>query len=795
MSDATKTESLLSETVLSRRSFVKMSAAVGGTAALAGGGVKYGLEWASRPAAAQGEATIVPTGCAHNCGGRCVLKAWVNDGTITRLTTDDRPDTFEDPQLRACMRGRSNRERVYHPDRLKYPMKRVGERGSGEFERISWDEAIETVASEMERIQSEYGPESMMNIYASGGGSAMRGAGTSGRLLNLFGGGLNYYNTYSTACTSYATPYSYGTGATGNSRDDLMNSRLILAWSFNPSETIFGTNTQYYLNEARKAGAKVIVIDPRMSMTASGTADEWVPIFPGTDNALMDAMAYVMITEGLHDQDFLDTYTMGFDEDHMPDGIPPGNSYRSYVMGEGEDGTPKTPEWAEPITKVPRDRITALAREFATTKPAALIQGWGMQRRAFGEQPVRGGINLAAMTGNVGISGGWASGSGYYGRGVQVGGLPPGDNPVEAAIPIFLWTEAVLRGTELGPEEGLTGTDRLPSNLKFIYNNGGNVLINQHANTKRNVEILRDTSLVEFIVVHEHFMTPSAKFADILLPAATHFEQDDLATTWVWGDSLIAFNKVIDPLYETKTDYEICSLIAERLGIGEEYTEGKSQEDWLREMVAVTEDAYPEFPGFDAWREEGVFVPIYDEPSIAFKEFREDPEANPLETPSGKIEIFSKDLWDQGIENMPAIAKYIREWEGGPWDPLYEDYPLSLMGSHYQRRSHSTFDNIGWLDEALPQRLSMNPLDAAERGIEDGDLVRVFNDRGEVRVKVRLTPRIIPGALDLPQGGWYTPDDDGVDTRGAVNVLTTERWTPGAKGNPQHTNLVEVAKA
>ncbi|MFO8076874.1 MAG: DMSO/selenate family reductase complex A subunit [Egibacteraceae bacterium] len=795
MSDATKTESLLSETVLSRRSFVKMSAAVGGTAALAGGGVKYGLEWANRPAAAQGETTVVPTGCAHNCGGRCAIRAWVEDGRVTRIETDQRPDSFEDPQLRACMRGRSNRKRLYHPDRLKYPMKRVGERGSGEFERISWDEALDTVAEEMTRIKEEYGPESMYRNYATGGGSTMRGSINATRLMNLFGGQLNSYNNYSWAAAQWATPYSLGTQLSGSSRDDWVNSKLILAWGFNPAEMIFGTNTQYYLKEAQRAGAKVIVIDPRMTMTASAIADEWVPIRPGTDNALMDAMAYVMISEDLHDQDFLDTYTVGFDEDHMPDDIPPGNSYRSYVMGEGEDGTAKTPEWAESITLIPRDRIVRLAREFATTKPAALIQGTGMNRRAYGEQPVRGGINLAAMTGNVGINGGWASGIALCERGMSVGGFPGGENPVEAAIPVYRWTDAVVRGTEMGPEDGVVGVDRLPSNIKFIYNCGGNCLVNQHGDINQTVEILKDTSLVEFIVVHEHFMNASAKFADILLPAAMDLEQDDLSTTWAWGESLIAFNKAVDPLYEARTDYDICADIAERLGIGEEFTEGKTQEEWLREAVEVTEETYDDFPGYEAWREEGIYVAKFDEPFVAFKDFRDDPEGNPLETPSGKIEIFSKAIWDLDREGLPAVAQYVPEWEGGPWDPLYEKYPLSCMGTHYQRRSHSTYDESPWLDEAMPQRLYMNPVDAEPRGIEDGDLVRIFNDRGEVRIEVRVTPRLVPGLVNLPQGGWWQPDENGVDTGGAVNTLTSMKVTPGAFGNAQHTMLVEVEKA
>ena len=780
----------LTETKMTRRSFLKWSAALGGASVLAGGGIKFGLE-STEKAAAQAGYEIVPTGCSHNCGGRCVLKAWVKDGTIERITTDDRPDGLPDPQLRACVRGHSYRRRVYHPDRLKYPMRRVGNRGDGKFERISWDEAVDIAAKEMTRIHDKYGPASMYNHYASGGGSFLLGSGASKRLLNLMGGQLNYHNTYSTACTSWATPYSYGTSLTGNSRDSFLHSKLILLWSFNGCENIFGTNTMYYLKEAKNQGAKIIVIDPRMSMTAIGLADEWVPVHPGTDNALMDAMAYVMIDENLLDQAFLDKYCLGFDEAHMPEDVPAGNSFKSYVMGDS-DGQPKTPEWAEAITQIPKEQIVDLARQYATLKPAALVQGWGMQRRAFGEQPVRGGITLAAMTGNIGILGGWASGSGYYGRGPKVGSFPSGDNPIKVSIPVFLWTEAITRGTEMGPQDGLTGGDSLPSNIKFIYNCAGDTLINQHGDVNRTDRILRDTSLVEFILVHDQFMCPSAKYADLLLPVTTWMEKNDLCTTWVWGDSIIYMNKVIDPLYECKTDYEICAAIAEKLGLGDEYTQGRTEEDWIKEFLKTTEEAYPDFPGYDEFKKKGVFVALYDQPSIAFEDFRKDPVANPLGTPSGKIEIFSKQLWDMNIENLPAIPKYIPEEK---MDPEMAKFPLSAMGHHFQRRSHSTYDNIDWLDEAMPQRIFMNEIDAKARGIRDGDRVRVYNNYGEMIIPARVNSRIKPGVVDIPEGGWWTPDKNGVDQRGCVNVLTTWKWTPGAKGNPQHTIWVEVEKA
>ncbi|WP_119070409.1 DMSO/selenate family reductase complex A subunit [Aggregatilinea lenta] len=778
---------------LNRRSFLKWNAALGGAAALATGGLT--ASQMALKAAAAGAETVVPTSCAHNCGGRCRILVHVQDGVIKRLTTDDRPDTLEDPQLRACQRGRSYRQRVYHTDRLKYPLKRVGKRGDGQYERISWDEAIATVAEAMQRIKDEYGPEAFINHYASGA-DGMQGAGTSSRLLNLFGGALNEYGSYSAACWEYMLPRVLGTFTTANSRDDWKNSKLIVMFGYNPMEMVGGTNTMYYLKQAKQAGAKVIVIDPRQSMTAVW-ADEWIPIHPGTDVALIAALAYVMISEGLHDQEFLDTYTSGFDDAHLPEGIPNGNSYKSYVMGD-QDDQPKTPEWAEAITGVSRERIVRLARELALTKPAAIYQGWGGQRRAYGEQFVHAGITLAAMTGNIGISGGSAGTGGMTSRYLPTGslGVP---NPIKLAISTFTWTDAIVRGTEMGAADGVEGLadgqETLPYNIKFIYNNAGNALINQHGDINKTKEILADDSLVEFIVTHEQFMTPSAKFSDIILPATTWMETESMTTSWVMGDTVYYMNKVIEPLFECKPDFEICALIADQLGLGDQYRDGKeTHEDWIREWTAGLKDVDPTFD-FDTFKANGVHVVLYDKPAIGLSEFRADPEANALSTPSGKIEIFCQAKWaaDDPVE-IPAVASYIPEWEG-PQSDLVAQYPLQIQGHHFHARSHSTYDNIEWLRESMPQRLFMNPVDADARGIEDGDKVRIFNDRGEVIIPVRVTKRIMPGVLDLPQGAWYDPDENGIDRAGCINVLTSHHPTPFAKGTSQHTNLVEVEKA
>ena len=242
-------------------------------------------------------------------------------------------------------------------------------------------------------------------------------------------------------------------------------------------------------------------------------------------------MAHVIIKEGLQDQAFLDKYCVGFDEDHMPAGIPPGHSFRSYILGV-PDGVPKTPDWAARITGIEAPTIARIAREYATAKPAQLMQGLGPQRHAHGEESVRMGIVLACMTGNLGIpGGGWGGGEGGRSLGLGFGSLPTGENPVKAQIPCFLWTDAVVRGTEMTEADGVKNGP-LPSNIKFIFNIAGNVLVNQHSDVNRTVRILRDESLVRFIVVSDLFMTPSAKFADVLLPADSSLERDDIGFPW-----------------------------------------------------------------------------------------------------------------------------------------------------------------------------------------------------------------------------------------------------------------------
>lgn len=745
----------------------------------------------------------VRVGCpAHNCGGRCLLIAHIQNGRILRLETDDRPDELSAPQLRACVRGRSYLRRQYHPSRLLYPRKRIGKRGSGQFKRIEWEEAFETVAGEMQRIRHKYGDASLFVPYGTGSYNQLNGSQVARRLMNLSGGCLGIYNSYSWAAINAATPTVYGTLITGNQRQDWLNSRYILMWGWNPAEMRDGTNSDYFIKLARQNGARVVSIDPRHSLSAAALADEWIPIRPGTDTAMMTAMAYVMLTEGLYDADFVDSHCQGFDSYHMPLGLEDHETYSDYLLGTF-DGQPKTPAWAAQITAVPEQTIIRIAREYATIKPGVLYQGYGMQRRAFGEQVVRAGCVLAAMTGNVGIPGGWASG---LASPVPYGGsrwniFPTGENPVKASIPVFLWSEAVVRGREMSSTEGLVGADWLESNIKLIYAVASNTLINQHADVNRNAQILEDENKVEFIVVQDNFLTPTGRFADILLPACTQFETWGVEDGWKFSDEIILQPKLVEPPGSCLSDYQICAGIAEKLGIFDEFTEGRDERAWVEWCLDnYREKGFPGLPGLDEFVESniGVYSNPVTHPEVALADFRRDPQAYPLNTASGLIEIFSEQLNElHNPAEMPPIPKYIEEWV----NPFLrkstgeeQDFPLQAIGHHSLHRVHSTHDNNDWLGEAFPQRVFINPLDASKRDIQDGEPVLVFNQRGKLCLPCRITTRILPGVVDIPEGAWWNPDRQGVDQGGNINVLTSQRWTPFAFGSTQQTIMVQIKK-
>ncbi len=743
-------------------------------------------------AAAALEERVVQSAGRGNCGGKCSIRAHVAAECITYLESD-----LEDPStlsLRACAKGRGYRKTFLGADRLRYPLLRIGERGEGKFRRISWDEALDLIRDRLVQLTGRYGPGCRYIQYSSAVNATVRGDLLMARLLGRTGGYLGKYNTYSSACSNIAVPYTYGTAMAGSTYSTYRRTKLLILWGDNPAVTLFNNRIFNCLKDLKTRGVPIIVIDPQFSDTAAVFADKWIPIRPGTDSALASAMAYVILERGLQDQAFMDTYCLGFDRAHMPEGCEDEETFLDYIFG-ARDNVAKTPAWASAITGIPQDVITELAVSYASAKPAAIIPGLGPQRHANGEQTVRSITVLPALTGNIGKAGGGTGAANYF---IQhaVPRLDPGPNPYGASIPCFLWTDAVIRGTEMtAREDHVRGKSRLESNIKIIFNLGGNTLLNQHSDINRTAAILKDTSLCEFIVVSDLFMTPSARFADLLLPATSLFESDTMTSPWREGDFLLYGNQAISPLFESRFEFDWILELAHRLGV-EDLTDGCSTlREWLMLHYQRVREKEPELPDFETFARQGGYRYQNNRVHVAFREQIEDPLNHPFPTPSGKIEIFSQallQLYDP--VNIPAIPKYVPAFEG-VGDSRQAEFPLQLIGWHTKRRYHSTHDNNDWMEGVEPHRVWLHPEDARTRGIIEGALVRVYNDRGAVEIRAHISQRIMKGVVCIPQGAWYTPRGDGVDIRGSINVLSTSRPTPLAKGNPQHSNLVEIRLA
>jgi anaerobic dimethyl sulfoxide reductase subunit A len=481
-------------------------------------------------------------------------------------------------------------------------------------------------------------------------------------------------------------------------------------------------------------------------------------------------------------------------------------------MGE-EDGIPKTPQWAEEITKVPAEIIIDLAKKYASNKPAALMAGWGPARTALGEQYSRAANVLCAITGNIGIKGGYASGfmRAYYSRETVTSSrkkktgpvkqeekketeqkqtlrgnpvdfrAPPrkdalhklrgGTNPASTRIHFNEYYDAILKGREGG----------FPADLKMAYIAAENRL-NQYSNVNKGIKALKS---LEFIVIHEQFMTPTAKFADILLPVNTFMERNDIAVPWLGSPYYIYLNKAIDSLYESRSDLEICKDLAKRLGI-ESGLLNLSEDQILRIFTSPRKD----IKSYDEMKRDGFYKVKVEEPYVAFREQIEDPENNPFPTLSGKIEIYCEHMAELNIPDMPPIPKYLSHEEH--YDaPLAKKFPLQLLTPHNKRRTHSSLSMVPWLEEVEQHTVWINRIDAKNRNISHGDIVDIFNDRGRVRIPANVTERVIPGAVVIYQGAWYNPNEEGVDVGGCGNVLTKDSRSPGG-AFPMNSALVQV---
>ncbi|MGL4185835.1 MAG: molybdopterin-containing oxidoreductase family protein, partial [Thiotrichaceae bacterium] len=803
---------LASALKMDRRTFLKTSAA--GSAAIAAGGLVHTKEakaFAYEPYPRDNDLETVVTSCAHNCGSRHMLVAHKKGDVIVRLSTDDGryqkdgefgKDTFEEPQLRACLRGRSYRARLYSQERLLYPMIRTGARGEGKFKRASWNEALDHVAGKMLELKEKYGPTALLDqSYAGASYGVLHKSdqveGLLGRFLGMFGCRTSSWSIPSYEGTKFSSRITFGTIQDGNEDDAFAHSKLIIMWGWNPAYTFHGGNTFYYMRMAKQKGCKFVLVDPQYTDSAAAYDAWWIPIRPNTDAAMMAGMAHHIFANNWQDQEFINKFVQGMDAGTMPEWANGHENFKDYILGK-YDNTPKTPEWAAQVCGVSADDIKKLAEMYATTKPAALKASWAPGRNAYGEQYNRMAAALQAMTGNIGKLGGCAEGigKGWHSESVAY----PYDeyaNVFYESIKSDRWAHCVLNYPNVKREEiglwpgGLAGDGVIP-NIRGIFWQGSD-WFNQLTNINKEIQAIKK---LDFIVCNDSTITPSGLWADVLFPIATHFERHDVALPWYKGHYYIHRPKVIQPMGESKTDFQIYTELAYRLGgeqFGKKYNPRATRdyfqhdddvdEAYLRAWWEGVQHHQNVEMSWEDFKKHGVYKFILERPHVAFQDNVE--KGVKWETPSGKIEVFSTTLaqyddWTKtayGYE-IPAIPKWIEPWESLNATDKMAKHPYHLISPHPRWRTHSIFNNIGWLRETYEQEVTINASDAKKLGIKTGDVVEVFNDRGRTVVPAYVTERCMPGVMVLHEGAWMDLDENGVDRAGNPDFLTLDEPSP-----------------
>ncbi|MAT91957.1 MAG: dimethyl sulfoxide reductase subunit A [Halioglobus sp.] len=851
---------------MDRREFLKLSATAGAVSAVSACGGGSGSSQTVTPPPAPPAETTNFSSCLVNCGSNCPLRIVSSEGRIVRVETDYTvEDNYGQHQVRACLRGRSIKQRTYAPDRLKNPLKRRAgaPRGSGDFEEISWEQAIAEIADKVTALRAEHGPRSIYHHYGSGAYYGFSSSSCIQRALRLSGGHLGYYGNYSWAALEVASPATYGTGGTGGTYlSEVANSDLLLGFGFNPWEIrMSGSGEQWDLINAMESRQnnglpfKFVLVDPRYTDSNVGKADEWVPIRPGTDAALAEAIAYEMISSGWVDEnsrEFLDDLCIGYDRASLEqakidnpdyaDVIDPDENYLDYILGQGKFSEPKTPEWAAAITGVPAAAIRSLAQDVMNAESPYIITGAGCNRQANGEDNMRSLYMLPILTGKIGNPG---VNNGELPRnfGLSRSGMSSGSNPVGVSIPFHVWAEAIENGADMSEKthsvRGLAEGETIGTNIKAVFSSSGNALINQHSDINETRRILQQEDLCELIVVTDCWMTSSAKFADYVLPGSTWVESNDLAND-SYASGLMGYitfmSTSLESLYNTKNLYNIGLELARRWGVEEAYTEGRTEDEWLEYLYQGTRESNPDLglpPTYAEAQKIGFFRKFAPGTHIALQDYVQgnlggvaaigssscaDPDDHDclprpaiiarsdepprLETPSGKIEIYSLDWarkaseWipasDEEIDQIRPLAKYIVPWQGYEDAATRDEFPFQVVGYHTKGRTHSSYHNVPNLREAVEDATWINPLDARRLGIEPGQMVTLTSPRGSLRTRAKITPRIIPGVVSMAEGAWYSPRPDGVDEGGCTNTLTNYRPMPVSKGNPQHTIRVRI---
>ena len=831
-SEISRTDALLNP---NRRSFLK-TAAAGGAIAAAGGlteltfGGRDAQAHAYEPYPTDDQLTTVVTSCDHNCGSRHMLVAHKKGDVIVRLSTDNGAyqeggafgyETEQVPQLRACLRGRAYRARIYSPERLLYPMLRVGERGEGRFKRISWDQALDLIAKKMVELKQKYGPTAILDqAYAGTSYCVLHKSdqieGLLARFLGMFGCRTSSWSVPSYQGTTFSSRMTFGTIEDGNEDDAFAHSKLIIMWGWNPAYTFHGGNTFYYMRLAKQRGCKFVLVDPQYTDSAASYDAWWIPIKPNTDAAMLAGMAHYIFANNLQDQAFIDKFVQGMDAGTLPDWAKGRESFKDYILGKN-DGTPKTPEWAEKICGVKAADIQKLAQMYATTRPAALKASWAPGRAAYGEQYNRMAAAVQAMTGNIGVLGGCAEGvgKGWHAESVAY----PYDeyaNVWYASIKSDRWAHCVLNYPNVKREEiGLwPRTDKLDGaipNIKAIWWHGSD-WFNQLTNVNKEIEAAKK---LEFIVCQDSTITPSGLWADVLLPIATHFERHGVALPWYKGHYYIHRPKAIEPLGESKTDFQVFTELAWRLekldpslkDFGKRYNP-RAGRDYFDNPDAVDEayltawwkkvqDHQGVKMSWEEFKRRGIYKFQFDQPLVAFREQIE--KGKPFKTPSGKIEILSTTLarvtdWTKTQYGypIPEIPKWIEPFESLN-HPLAKIYPFHMITPHPRWRTHSIFHNIPWLRETFQQEITLNAADAKRLGIRTGDMVEAWNGRGRIVLPAYVTERCMPGVVVVFEGAWMDRDKNGVDRAGNPDFLTLDQPSP-AGAFAYNTILCNVKK-
>ncbi|MEM1431540.1 MAG: molybdopterin-dependent oxidoreductase [Pseudomonadota bacterium] len=697
---------------------------------------------------------------------------------------------------------------VHHRSRVAHPSIRRGwldtrdrdGRGADDYVAVPWDEALDIAAAEIDRVRQTHGNTS---IYGGSYGWASAGRfhhaqSQVHRFLNCIGGYVASFGSYSTGCAQAIMPHVFGLPFPKllyehqDSWEVLHDNTetLVMFGGINPknAQVSMGGITEHATADwiARFAAKGMRLINIAPQRTDAPTPSEWIALRPGSDTALMLALAYVLERDGLADHSFLARCTVGYDR------------FRAYLMGEA-DGQPKSPDWAAPLCGVDAARIRDLAHRMATTRTFITV-AWSLQRAVHGEQPYWMSAVLAAMLGQIGLPGcgvgygyGAIGGVGKVLRALRGMTLPQLTNPVDDVIPVARLGD-MLRAP--GAPYEFNGQRYNYPDIRLVYWAGGNPF-HHHQDLNRLQAAWRAP---ETIIVNEPWWTATAKRADIVFPVTTPYEREDIGRANL-DEYLFHMPQLIPPVGEARDDYAIFAGLAERLGASTDFTEGRSATDWIEHL-------YGEFRSLAG--AQGVDVPDLDALKAAnwvrlpletdrqegtyFAPFREDPEIAPLGTPSGRIEIFSETIDGFGYDDCPGHPVWLPPdtWLG----TATAEAPLHMVSPQPGDKLHSQLE-AALADEegARPETLVIHPEDADARGIRSGDLLRVFNARGACRARARVSNDICAGVVALPTGAWFGDPGGNIDPDGNPNVLTEDIGTSRlGQGCSAHTALVDVTR-